>query len=119
MQVVLVAVLGATGALARYGLGSWLGGGSFPWTTLGINVVGCFALGYLLVWGPEHLDDRVATGLGVGLLGGFTTFSTFGVETHRLVREDRITAALAYAGLSVGLGVLAAAAGYAAARRAA
>ncbi|MDQ2648377.1 MAG: CrcB family protein [Actinomycetota bacterium] len=119
MQIVLVAVLGAAGALARYGLGSWLGGSSFPWTTLGINVAGCFVLGWLLVWGPDHLDERVATGVGIGFLGAFTTFSTFGVESHRLLRDDRPAAALTYVALSVVLGVAAAAVGYWVARRAA
>lgn len=117
MQIVLVAVLGAAGALVRYGIGTWLGGSTFPWTTLGINVAGCFALGWWLVWAPDRIDDRLAAGIGIGFLGAFTTFSTFGVEAHRLLRDDRPAVAVTYVALSVVLGIAAAAAGWSVARR--
>lgn len=108
-----VAVAGALGAVARYGLGVIVGPRHFPWTTLGINVAGCFLLALLLT-GPaaDRLSPTTATALSVGLLGAFTTFSTFGYETVTLLRDERLEAAAVYALVSLLLGVGAAAAGY-------
>jgi CrcB protein len=88
MTIVGIAVAGACGALARYGLSGlvhrWLGSG-FPWGTLVINLLGCFLLGLLMelsrqtTWVPAELRTVVA----IGFLGAFTTFSTFGFETFR------------------------------------
>jgi CrcB protein len=117
MQVVLIALAGAAGALSRYGIGNAIGGRSFPWATLGVNLVGSFALGLVL-----HLarlrgwPDDVTLPIAVGFLGAFTTFSTFSVETFDLLRTDQAAEALAYVGLSVAGGLGAAALGYAAAR---
>ncbi len=118
MTAVLVAVLGAAGALSRYGIGRAVGVTSFPWATLGINVAGSFAIGVLLVAGPSRLSDATVTGLAVGFLGAFTTFSTFGYETQTLLRTGRTSAAASYVVASVVLGVGAAALGYAAGRAA-
>jgi CrcB protein len=106
MQVVLVAAGGAVGSLARYGVGvavaRWLGLG-FPWATLIVNVLGGLAIGVLtLRVGPENESLRLA--LGVGLLGGFTTFSTFSIETVRLMQHQPGLAAL-YVCASVALSV--------------
>ena len=117
MQVILIAVAGAAGALSRYGVGNAVGGRSFPWATLGINLTGSFALGLLL-----HLarlrgwPDDVTLPIAVGFLGAFTTFSTFSVETFDLLRTDRALEAAVYVGLSVIGGLAAAALGYAVAR---
>jgi CrcB protein len=88
-QLLLVALGGALGSLARYGVGvaagRWLGL-AFPWGTLAVNVVGGLAIGVLAArLGPEHEGMRLL--LGVGLLGGFTTFSTFSLETVRLMEQ--------------------------------
>jgi len=96
MQVLLVALGGAAGSVARYGVGvaaaRWLGLG-FPWGTLIVNVVGGLAMGLLAARvGPENVDLRLA--LGVGVLGGFTTFSTFSLETVRLMQHQPGMAAL-------------------------
>ena len=113
MRVALVAVAGAAGALCRYGIGVAVGTRSFPWSTLGINVVGSFALGLLVEvaatrgWSPD-----VTAPLAIGFLGAFTTFSTFAVETDLFVRTDRIGTALVYVVVSVGVGVAAAGTGY-------
>ena len=104
MKVALVAVFGAAGALARYGIASAVGTRSFPIATLAINVTGSFLLGVLIGSGPSA-GARAA--LGVGFLGAFTTFSTFAVEADAL---ERSTAVL-YVVLSVGLGIAAAALG--------
>ena len=111
MTAVLVAVLGAAGALARYAIGTAAGSTSFPWPTLAINLAGCLALGVVLAVGAARWSPEVTTGIGVGFLGGFTTFSTFGAETQALLRDDRLGAAAAYVALSVVLGVAVAYAG--------
>jgi CrcB protein len=117
VQVVLIAIAGAAGALSRYGIGSAVGGRSFPWSTLGINLAGSFALGLVLHlarlrdW-PQDLTLPIA----VGFLGAFTTFSTFSVETFDLLRADRALEAAGYVAVSVLGGLAAAACGYAVAR---
>ena len=117
MPVVLVAVGGAAGTLARYWIAVTVGVRTFPWATLAINVAGCFVLAALLA-GPAatRWPSDVTTGLGVGLLGGFTTFSTFGWETVTLVRDGRTGWAAAYVALSIVGGLAAAAGGYAVGR---
>lgn len=106
MNLLLVAVGGALGAVARYGVGigasRWLGL-AFPWGTLAVNVIGGFAMGWLAARvGPEQETLRLA--LGVGVLGGFTTFSAFSLETVRLMEHQPGLAAL-YAAVSVVLSV--------------
>ena len=117
MTTVLVVVFGALGALARYEVGRAVGVASIPWVTLGINLSGSFLLGLLLTLGLQRQwPATTVVPVTVGFLGAYTTFSTFSYETFALVRDDRITAALAYAASSVVGGVVAAAAGYATAR---
>lgn len=117
MLLLLVAGAGAVGVALRYGLSVALGREGFPWVTLAINVTGSLLLGLLLGLTAAH-DPRppVAAVLGTGLLGGFTTFSTFSVEAVDLLREGRTGAALAYVVASVLAGVGAAALGFALAR---
>ena len=113
MQVVLVAVAGALGALSRYGLGRAVGPTSFPWTILAINLAGSLALGVVVQAAIERSWSSTTTiTVGTGFLGAFTTFSTFSYETYTLLRTDRAGAAAGYVVASVCLGVLAAAAGY-------
>lgn len=117
MQVVLIAIAGAAGALSRYGIGTAVGGRSFPWSTLGINLAGSFALGLVLrVAELRDWPQDVTLPLAVGFLGAFTTFSTFSVETFDLLRTDRAPEAAVYVALSVLGGLAAAAVGYAVAR---
>lgn len=97
---------GALGALLRYALAlqvhAWLGRG-FPYGTLAVNVSGCLAIGVLWV----VLTERYAVAaewraaLLIGLLGGFTTFSTFSLETLALMEGREYGKALAYVGLSL------------------
>ena len=106
MQALLVAAGGAVGSLARYGVGvaagRWFGLG-FPWGTLFVNVLGGLAMGLLAARvGPESVNLRLA--LGVGLLGGFTTFSAFSLEVVRLMQHQPGLAVL-YVFLSVALSV--------------
>ena len=107
----LVAIGGALGASARYGVSTWMqrvASATFPWSTLAVNVVGCALAGAALGW-FERADAPPAPRLllVVGLLGGFTTFSAFGVETLNLHRDGRSGAAVANVALNVGLGLAA------------
>jgi CrcB protein len=113
MTWLLVGAAGAVGAVARYGIGLAVGPREFPFATLGINVAGSFLLGLVLTAGAlGRLSDRATTALAVGFLGAFTTYSTFSWETFTLGRTDRLPSAVLYVALSVGLGLLAAVAGY-------
>jgi CrcB protein len=101
MQAILsVAVGGAVGALARYGLSLWItarAANGWPWATFTINVVGSALIGVLVGWtaGREsHEPWRLL--LGVGVLGGFTTFSSYSLETVQLVERNDIAGAAAY-----------------------
>ncbi len=112
MTVALVGVGGVIGVLARYGISrATFGSDALIWSTVGINVVGSFLLG-LLVAGPWFSNDA-REALGVGLLGGFTTFSTFSVQVVLEVEGGRTGVAIAYVLASVLGGIAAAAAGYA------
>jgi CrcB protein len=111
----LVAAGGALGVLARYGIGEAapVEPGRFPLTTFALNVGGAFVLGVVLEWLTRHhdLEHWVRFVVGVGVLGAFTTFSTFMVETVQLVRDGHTTIALGYAAASVAVGVAATFAG--------
>ncbi len=101
-----VALGGAIGSAARYGVGlaaaRWLGL-AFPWGTLTVNIIGGLAMGLLAArTGPEQEQVRLL--LGVGVLGGFTTFSAFSLETVRLM-EHQPGLAILYAGASLVLSV--------------
>ena len=109
MTVLLIALAGALGVLARYGIGQALGSGTAPWTVVAINVAGSFALGLLAGAGASEETRAIA---GIGFLGGFTTFSTFSLDVFADLEAGRPGRALALVALSVGLGVAAAAAGW-------
>lgn len=112
MTTLYIAVGGTLGVLARYGVGRLtLHHEALLWSTVAINVVGSFLLG-LLVAG--HWFDRdLREGLGVGFLGGFTTFSTFSVQAILEVDAGEPGRAIAYVVASVAGGLIAATAGYA------
>ncbi|MBP2320063.1 CrcB protein [Kibdelosporangium banguiense] len=86
--VAAVSLGGGLGTLARYGAGLLLPTvpGRFPWGTFGINVLGCFLIGVLMVLATEVMRAHrlIRPFLGVGVLGGFTTFSTYAVESVEL-----------------------------------
>ena len=110
MIALLVALAGAGGVLARYGLSSLVHGDVLPWMTVAINVAGSFLLGMLVV--AHFTSPHVRTSLGVGFLGGFTTFSTFSVQAFLDVEAGEPLRALVLVLASVALGLAAAAAGY-------
>lgn len=111
--ILLVAIGGALGSSARYGISVVLeatpAGRSFPWATLLVNVVGSAVLGVVVAF-VQHFGEREYAGwyylFGVGLCGGFTTFSTFERDAHRLVEQGRLAGMGVYLTLSVVLGYL-------------
>jgi CrcB protein len=109
-----IAAAGAVGALLRWRVGVAVGIRSFPWATLAVNVVGCFALALVLAGpGASRWSPTTTTAVAVGLLGSFTTFSTFGYETFTLLRTDQPARAAAYVALSLAGGLAATALGWA------
>lgn len=120
MLSLAVALAAGLGAVSRLVVDRELTGGAnarYPLGTLVINVTGSFLLGLTIGLAEHHgLSPRVATVLGAGFAGGYTTLSTFAWETVDLAAFGRRRAALGYAVLSAGLGLAAAAAGLGLAR---
>jgi len=106
VRILLLIAFGATGTLARYGLDGWIQyrvGARFPAGTLAINLLGCLLLGVIGEFSLNHIsvppDWRI--GLTIGLMGGFTTFSTFGWDTVRMLNDGEWLKAVVYVGASV------------------
>ncbi|HEX9807393.1 MAG TPA: fluoride efflux transporter CrcB [Alteraurantiacibacter sp.] len=107
----LVAIGGGAGALARYqvgrGMTHWLGPqvvSTFPWATLAVNVIGSLAMGLLAGWLARHGGEGAENYrllVGVGLMGGFTTFSAFSLELMLLIERGQPATAFAYGAVSV------------------
>ena len=124
-RLLLVALGGALGSMARYGVG--LGAArlfpasTWPWGTLTVNIVGGLAMGLLVGWLGLKAgagQDTVRAFAAVGVLGGFTTFSAFSLETALMIERREYGLAGAYIALSVVLAVAALMAGLMLARRA-
>lgn len=100
--VALVAIGSAAGGVARYFAGVWLTRADFPWGTLAVNLVGSFLIGVLLFGGLARgtmgPDARVL--VATGILGGFTTMSSFAYETVSFVEDAEALRAFAYASLT-------------------
>jgi CrcB protein len=117
-----VALGGALGAPARYGLAQLVhaGAGTFPWATFWTNVSGSFVLGVIVVVVARRFPSAryVRPFVATGFLGAYTTYSTFAVETVVLARDGHVALAWGYAATSLVAGCTAAAAGIAVGRRA-
>lgn len=105
----LVAIGGAAGSWTRYAIGRIAATGAptvFPWATLTCNVAGSFAMGLLAGWlaRQDGGGESWRLLLGVGVLGGFTTFSAFSLEFAGLIERGAIGAAAGYVALSLGAG---------------
>lgn len=104
-----VAIGGALGSVARYEFARQLTarfGASFPWAILSINVLGSFAMGVLVaLFALVPLPQSLRVGLTTGVLGGFTTFSTFSLDVATLMERGQTILAAVYVIASVGLGV--------------
>ena len=97
-QLVAVAIGGAAGAVMRWLMASGIqrmAGGPFPWGTFAVNAIGSFLLGFIFVWLIERstVSELVRLALTVGFLGAFTTFSTYSLESIRLLQEGALALA--------------------------
>jgi fluoride exporter len=119
----LVAVGSALGGVSRYACGVAIAqrfGQAFPWGTLAVNVIGCFAIGALgaLMLVPHRAGATIIRDfVMIGFLGGFTTFSAFSLQTFQLMRDGKIALAVANVAASVILCLIAVALGFVVASR--
>ncbi|MEY2851376.1 MAG: putative fluoride ion transporter CrcB [Verrucomicrobiota bacterium] len=107
-----VVVGGGVGAFLRFAVGAWVvhhhPGAKFPWATLAVNWVGCLLIGLIYGW----VEDRAMLGVSLryflitGLLGGFTTFSAFGMETLYMFKRGESLMAWSYVMASVAGGII-------------
>jgi fluoride exporter len=117
-NIIIVGVGGCAGSICRYLVSGWVqslsGSALFPYGTLSVNVLGCLLIGLLGGWADnaELLGPSTRLFLLIGVLGGFTTFSSFGYETMALMRDRQLLAASANVGLHVVVGFAAVALGY-------
>jgi CrcB protein len=112
--VLWVAAGGAVGSVLRYLVSDALNRRDGPWGTIVVNLVGSLALGIVIGWYAERsADSLVRITLGVGVLGGFTTFSAWTVETIDLLDRSKVVPGLLNLGLPIVGGLLAAAGGLA------
>jgi CrcB protein len=112
MRFVWVGLGGAVGSTARFAIGLSVDQSHFPWATLGINLSGAFVLALFLTLSLGVLPVAAITPVSVGVIGGFTTFSTFEWESFVFGRTGRVWIAACYVGISVVGGLLAAWGGY-------
>ncbi len=110
MTLVLVGVGGLLGAMTRYLVDGWVSratGGAFPWGTFVINLSGSFLLGVLFAAATERaiLPAEIRPAVMIGFIGAYTTFSTWMLESWRLVEDGALVAAFANIGGSVLLGL--------------
>jgi len=112
LNIIFVAFGGALGSVSRYLLGTWIQSASksidFPFGTLTVNLIGCFVIGFLsqLAEARGMFTSETRALVFVGVLGGFTTFSSFGNDTINLLRDGETFNGLANVGANVILGLL-------------
>ena len=115
IDCIVVGIGGFIGAVCRYliGLISLKEGSMFPFKTFVINIVGSFLIGIIaaLALKNDSLSPRIVLFLKVGICGGFTTFSSFALETGNLMKSGNVRIALLYAILSMAAGLIAVFAG--------
>jgi fluoride exporter len=110
-RLLWVGIGGFIGSALRYGVGGWItrmkGSATFPWETLVVNVTGCLLIGALAALAESRglFAGTTRVFLFVGVLGGFTTFSSFGYETFQLLRQGQLAAAAASVALQLVLGL--------------
>jgi len=106
-QLGIVALGGALGATLRYAVSEWVSVDSFPYATLSVNLIGSFLLGVLAVGLAQNiLSANMALLLGTGVLGAFTTMSTFSLETFEMFDQGQGSSAIVYIVLTMTLGPL-------------
>jgi CrcB protein len=112
IKLLIIGAGGFLGAILRYEISGWthkLVGGSFPYGTLSVNVLGSFFLGFFLVLANTRflIPDAYKSLIAVGLLGAFTTFSTFSYETMALLQINLLKQAILNIMLNLILGLIA------------
>jgi fluoride exporter len=123
LKWLFIAVGGAFGSVLRYAVQGWVGqqiaGRSFPIGTIVVNISGCLIIGLLAGFfdGPQLVREEYRVGLLVGILGGYTTFSSFGLETFRLANDGELFLALTNVVVSCVVGLAAVWVGYRLAER--
>jgi fluoride exporter len=120
-KTIFIALAGLAGTLVRYWLSGFVTrqyGETFPWGTLIVNLLGSFVAGAMYYFTEERLliSPTLRTVIFIGLLGGFTTFSLYGLQTFTLLRDGQIGLATLNVALSNVLGLLMVWAGYVAFR---
>jgi CrcB protein len=120
-RLLLIGLAGLLGTLARYALSGFIArrfGETFPTGTLVVNIVGSFLAGFLFYLMQERflVNDIVRTAIMIGFLGGFTTFSSFGLQTFTLLRDGEMGLATMNVLVSNVAGLLTVWAGYSLAR---
>jgi CrcB protein len=105
-QLLAIAAGGAAGSLLRFWMSNWVhtyADRSFPYGTLAVNVLGCLLTGFLFVLFVDRLSDNpvLRAGILIGVLGGFTTFSSFSIETFNLIEQGAWVRAAANMGVSL------------------
>jgi CrcB protein len=116
-KLLVIFLAGGAGSVARYLVSGWVqrqGTESFPLGTLVVNVLGCLLIGFLTAAfsGRFLLREEYRIMITVGFIGGFTTFSTFGLETFTLLDDGQVMRAMMNVLLSVALGMVAVWFGY-------
>ena len=115
MEIIYVMIGGFLGACSRYMLGEFVPATSgFPTGTLTVNLVGCLCLGWLLpfIANQKIINPKISLLFGTGLIGSFTTFSTFSVEVVQLMDEGKFTFAVLYVLISLFAGIVLSYLGY-------
>jgi len=111
-NILVVALGGALGSVSRYLLGGWAQtlskGIDFPYGTLTVNLIGCFVIGFLsqLAESRGVFTSESRLFIFIGVLGGFTTFSSFGNDTIDLLRDGKMVNAIVNVGANVMFGLL-------------
>jgi CrcB protein len=111
LRLLWIAIFGAAGTLARYGLQGFVqirSGRTFPYGTLLINLTGCFFLALIYQFSINRMviSPELRIAIGVGFFGGYTTFSSFGWETAKMLEEGAWLPAAVYVSVSVIIGLL-------------
>jgi CrcB protein len=121
VRILLVLIGGGLGSVARYLTSTWMAnrfGAAFPWGTLTVNVAGAFVIGLIATLADDYgrIGPQARLLLVVGVLGGFTTFSSFSLETFRLGQDGELLSTVLNLAGNVVLSLIAVTLGVAAAR---